>query len=76
VDLRVDRAMSSLMWGRDLSPLCRFACTAIALRILSYACPDGVIRISCIVVQSLTPSSHRGPGVLRIQGAVISFGDF
>ncbi len=30
---RVDRVVHSLVWGRDLSPLCSFACTADALRI-------------------------------------------
>ncbi len=59
VAARVDRAMSSLGWGQGLSPLCSFACTAVALSIWSCACPDDVVRVSSIFVQSLTPSSHR-----------------
>jgi len=61
---RVDRAMSSLGWGRVLSPLCSFACTDVALSIRSCVCPDDVVRDSSILVQSLTPSSHRGGQVL------------
>ncbi len=65
VAAKVDRAVSSLVWGQDLLPLCSFACTAYALRICSCVRPDGVICVSSILVQSLTPSSRRGPGVLR-----------
>jgi len=52
---RVDRAMSSLGWGRGLSSLCSFACTAATLSISSCVCPDDVVRDSRILVQSLTP---------------------
>ena len=52
---RVDRAISSLGWGRYLSPLCSFACTVVALSIRSCVCPDDVVRDSSILVQSLTP---------------------
>jgi hypothetical protein len=57
---RVDMAMSSLGCGRGLSPLCIFACIDVALSIRSCVCPDDVVRDSSILVQSLTPSSHRG----------------
>ncbi len=30
---RVDRALPSLVWGRDMSPLCSFVCTAVAFNI-------------------------------------------
>jgi len=56
---RVDRAVFSLGWGRDLFPLCSFACTAVMLSVWSCVCPDGVIRVYIIQIQSLTPSSHR-----------------
>ncbi len=57
---RVDKAMSSLGCGRGLSPLCSFACIVVALSIRSCVCPDDVVCDSSILVQSLTPSSHRG----------------
>ena len=57
---RVDKVMSSLGCCRGLSPLCSFACIAIALSVRSCVCPDDVVRDSSILVQSLTPSSHRG----------------
>jgi hypothetical protein len=63
---RVIKAMSSLGGGRGLSPLCSFACIAYAFSIRSCVCPDDVVRDSSILVQSLTPSSHRGPSVLRV----------
>ena len=46
----VERAMSSLGWGRGLSPLCSFACIAVALSIRSCVCPDVVVRDSSILV--------------------------
>ena len=58
VAARVDRAVSSLGWGRGLSPLCSFACTAITLSIWSCVCPDDVVRDYSILVQSLTLSTH------------------
>ena len=57
---RVVRADSSLGWGRGLSPVCSLACTAFALSIWICVCPDVVGCDSRILVQSLTPSSHRG----------------
>ncbi len=66
VAARVDRDMSSLVWDRDLFPLCSFASTVGALSIWSCVCLDGVIRVSSIVLQSLTPSSHRGACVLIV----------
>jgi hypothetical protein len=57
---RVDKTMSSLGCDRGLSPLCSFACIAVALSIKSCVCPDEVVRDSSILVQTLTPSSHRG----------------
>ena len=57
---RVDRANYSLGWGRGLSPVCSFACTAVALSIWSCVCPDDVVCVFSILVQSLTPSPHRG----------------
>ena len=65
VAARVDMAVSSVGWGRGLSPLCSFACTAITLSIWSCVCPDGVIRVYSILVQLLTPSSHRGAKCLK-----------
>jgi len=47
---RVDRAMSSLGWGRGSSPQCSFASTAVALSIRSYVCPDDVVFNSSILV--------------------------
>ena len=63
---RVVKAMSSLGCGRGLSPLCSFACIADVFSIKSCVCPDDVVRVSSILVQSLTPSSHWGPSVLRV----------
>ena len=60
VAARVDRVVSSLGWGRGFSPLCSFACTDVALSIWSRVCHDGVVLVSSILVQSLTPSSHKG----------------
>jgi len=53
---KVDRAVSSLDWGRGLSPLSSFAFTVLALSIWSCVCPDGVVRVSSILFQSITPS--------------------
>ncbi len=64
VAARVDRAMFSLGWGRDLSPLCSFACTAIALSIWSCFCPVDVVLVSSILVQS-PPPSHRGARCIK-----------
>jgi len=60
VAARVDRAMSSSWLGRGLCPLCSYACTVVTLNILICVCPEGVVLISRILVQSLTPFSHRG----------------
>jgi hypothetical protein len=68
---RVDRAMSSLGWGRGLSPLCSFACIVVALSIRSCVCPDDVVRDSSILVQSLTPSSHRGGKCFKSMSAYL-----
>ena len=68
---RVDRAVFSLGWGRDLSPLCSFVCTAVALSIWSCVCPDGVVRVSSILVQSLTPTSHRGTDCFKSLSAYL-----
>ena len=57
---RVDRAMSSLRWGRGLPPLCSSACTAVALSIRSCDCPGDILRDCSLLVQSLTPFSHNG----------------
>jgi hypothetical protein len=57
---RVDRANSSLGWGRGLSPMCSFACIAVAFSIWICACPDVVVCDSSILVKSFSPSSHRG----------------
>ena len=51
VAARVDRSMSSLGWGRGLSPLCSFACTVDTLSIWSCVCPDDVVRDFSILVQ-------------------------
>ncbi len=47
---RVDSAMSRLGWSRGLSPLCSFACTAVALRIRSCVFPADVVRDSSSLV--------------------------
>jgi len=62
---RVDIARSSLGWGRGLSPLCSFACTVDASNTRNCVCPDDVDRVSTILVQSLTPSSHMGAKCFR-----------
>jgi hypothetical protein len=65
VAARVDRAISSLGWGRGLFPLSSFACTVVTLSIWRCVCPDGVVCDSSILVQSLTHSSHRGAKCFR-----------
>jgi hypothetical protein len=50
VAARVGRVVSSLVWGRDLSPLYSFACIDVTLSIWSFICPDGVVRVSNIAV--------------------------
>ena len=57
---RVDRASWSLGWGRGLSPVCSFACIVVAFSIRICVCPVGVVCDSSILVQSSSPSSHRG----------------
>ena len=50
VAARIDRAVSSLWWGRGLSPLCSFACTVVTLSIWRCVCAVGVLRVSSISV--------------------------
>ena len=57
---RVNRANSSLGWGRGLSPVCSFACIVVAFSIRICVCPDVVVCDSSILVQSFSPCSHRG----------------
>ena len=45
----VDRADASLGWGRGLSPVCRFACIAVAFSIWIFVCPDVVVCVSSIL---------------------------
>ena len=57
---RVDRANSSLGRGRGVSPVCSFACIAIAFSIWICICPDAVVCDYSILVHSLNPTSHKG----------------
>ena len=57
---KVEMALSSLVLGRVLSPLCSFACTTVSLSLCIFGCPCDVVRVSNTCVQSLAPSSHRG----------------
>ena len=52
-----------------MSPVCSFACTAIASSIWICVCPDVVVCDSSILVQSLNPSSHRGAKCFNILSA-------
>ncbi len=47
---RVDRAISSVGWGRGLSPLSSFACTVVALSTRSCVCTADVVCDSSILV--------------------------
>jgi hypothetical protein len=67
----VDRAMSSLRWGRGLSPLRSFACTVVTLSIWSCVYPENVVRDSSILVRSLTPFSHRGAKCVKSLSAYL-----
>ncbi len=62
---RADRATSNLGWGRGLSPVCSFACAALAFSICICFCSHVVVCDSSILDQSLSPSSHRGAKCFR-----------
>ena len=69
VAARVDRVVYSLGWGRGLSPLCSFACNDVTLSIWSCVCPDFIVSVSSILVQSLTLSSDRGAKCFKSMSA-------
>ena len=66
---RVDRAISSFGGGWGLSPVCRLACIALAFSICICVCPVAVICFSKRLVQSHTPSSHKGARCFRSRSA-------
>ena len=68
---RVDRVVSSLGGGWGLSPVCSFACTALAFSISICFCPAAVVCVSSRLVQSHTPSSHRGARCFRSLSAYL-----
>jgi hypothetical protein len=64
VALSGDSASSTLLFGRCRSPLCSLACITFEFSMYMLVCPSSVVCFSSFSVQSDTPSSHKGTGVL------------
>ena len=59
VALRVHSAISMMLFGLILPPMCNLACITVAFSMYTWVCPSEVVRFSSRDVHSLTPSSHR-----------------
>ena len=64
VIMSVVKAISILLFGRCLSPLCSLACIAFAFSMYMSVCLSDVVYFSRIGIQTDTPPSHRGPIIL------------